>query len=157
MKELDEILNYKKIKGDKLELIKYINTHTSLSDLFLKNIATSDKLDIEKYDKISQTLLFNKDVDKKLKLELERKVKTKQSLSKLRVTNNLMKMNKEVKMEEQILDKYKKDFDKKLNYLEKHKEIERGWKKMGIKYLAAKTFIPRKPINVNELSGSGEK
>ena len=97
----------KKIKGDKLELIKYINTHTSLSDLFLKNIATSDKLDIEKYDKISQTLLFNKDVDKKLKLELERKVKTKQSLSKLRVTNNLMKMNKEVKMEEQILDKYK--------------------------------------------------
>ena len=157
MKELDEILNYKKIKGDKLELIKYINTHTSLSDLFLKNIATSDKIDIEKYDKISQTLLFNKDVDKKLKLELERKVKTKQSLSKLRVTNNLMKMNKEVKMEEQILDKYKKDFDKKLNYLEKHKEIERGWKKMGIKYLAAKTFIPRKPINVNELSGSGEK
>ena len=157
MKELDEILNYKKIKGDKLELIKYINTHTHLSDLFLKNIATSDKLDIEKYDKISQTLLFNKDVDKKLKLELERKVKTKQSLSKLRVTNNLMKMNKEVKMEEQILDKYKKNFDKKLNYLEKHKEIERGWKKMGIKYLAAKTFIPRKPISVNELSGSGEK
>jgi len=40
-------------------------------------------------------------VDKKLKLELERKVKTKQSLSKLRVINNLMKMSKEVKMEEQ--------------------------------------------------------
>ena len=149
MKELNEILNYKKIKGDKLELIKYIHSHNHISDLFLRNIVTSDNIDIEKYDKISQTLLFNKDVDKKLKLEMERRLKTKQNLSKLRLANNLFKMNKEVKLEQQILDKYQKNFNKKLNYLDKHKEIQRGWKKMGMKYLTAKTFIPRKPASIS--------
>jgi hypothetical protein len=156
MKELNEILNYKKIKGDKLELIKYIHSHTNLSDLFLKNIVTSDKLDIEKFDKISQTLLFNKDVDKKLKLEMERKIKTKQNLNKLQITSNLLQMNKEVKMEEQILDKYRKGFDKKLNYMDKHKEIQKGWRKMGIKYLTAKVFTPRKPISNNSIQSNND-
>ena len=129
MKELNEVLNYKKIKGDKLVLIKYINSHNHLSDLFLRNIVTSDNIDLEKYDKISQTLLFNKDADKKLRLDLERKLKTKQNLNKLRITSNLHKMNKEIKLEQEILDKYIKKFDKKLNYLEKHKEMEKAWKK----------------------------
>ena len=146
MKELEEILNYKKIKGDKLELIKYLNTHDCLSDLFLKTIATSDKYELQKYDKISQTLLFNKELDKKFKLELDRKVKTKQSLSKLRITSNLNKMNKEVKLGEQILNKYRQEHDKKLNYLEKHKEIQKGWRKMGIKNLLTKAYTGRKPI-----------
>ena len=148
MKELNEILNYKKIKGDKLELIKYLHSHNHLSDLFLRNIVTSDNVDIEKYDKISQTLLFNKDIDKKLKLELERKMKTKHNLNKLRITNNLSKMNNDVKLEQQILSKYKKEYDKKLNYIDKHKEIEKGWKKMGLKYLTAKSFTPRKPLPI---------
>ena len=154
MRELNEILNYKKIKGDKLELIKYIHSHNKLSDVFLKNIVTSNNVDLEKYDKISQTLLFNKDVEKKLKLELERKMKTKQNLNKLKITNNLFRMNKEVKMEEQILDKYKKGYDKKLNYIDKHKEIQKGWKKMGMKYLTAKTFTLRKPNIVNDSASS---
>ena len=149
MKELNEILNYKKIRGDKLELIKYIHSHDQLSDLFLRNIVTSDNIDIEKFDKISQTLLFNKDLNKKLKLELDRKLKTKQNLNKLKVTNNLQKMNKEIKLEEQILDKYKKEYDKKLNYIDKHKEIQKNWKKMGIKYLTSKTFAPRKQLNIS--------
>ena len=34
IQELKEILNYKKIKGDKLELIKYIQTHGHITDLF---------------------------------------------------------------------------------------------------------------------------
>ena len=152
MKELNEILNYKKIRGDKIELIKYIHTHNHLSDLFLKNIVTSDNIDIQKFDKISQTLLFNKDVNKKLKLELDRKLRTKQNLNKLKITNNLFQMNKEVKLEEQILDKYNKEFDKKLNYIEKHKEIEKGWKKMGMKYLTSKTFIPRKQPSTSIIS-----
>ena len=157
MKELNEILNYKKIKGDKLELIKYLNTHDCLSDLFLKNIVTSDKYELQKFEKISQTLLFNKEIDKKLKLELERKIKTKQNLSKLRITNNLNKMNKEVKSEEQILNKYKKKYDKKLNYMEKHKEIEKGWRKMGIKYLLSSVHTPRKfIINNNPLNSDDE-
>ena len=59
MKELNEILKYKKISEDKLDLIKYINSHNRVSDLYLKNIVTSDKEEIEKFDKISQTLLFN--------------------------------------------------------------------------------------------------
>ena len=52
---------------------------------------------------------------------MERKIKTKQNLSKIRVTNNLLEMNKEVKSEQKILDKYKKEFDKNLNYIDKHK------------------------------------
>ena len=155
MKELNEILNYKKIKGDKLELIKYLHYHNNLSDLFLRNIVTSDNVDIEKYDKISQTLLFNKDIDKKLKLELERKIKTNHNLNKLRITNNLYKMNKAVKLEQQILDKYKKEYDKKLNYIDKHKEIQKGWKKMGMKYLTAKSFTPRKPMT-NSITSNDE-
>ena len=154
MEELNEILNYKKIKGDKLELIKYINSHNHLSDLFLKNIITSDNIELEKYDKISQTLLFNKDADKKMRLDLERKLKTKQNLNKLRITSNLHKMNKEIKLEQEILDKYIKKFDKKLNYLEKHKEMEKAWKKMGMKYLTSKVFTPRKPISNNNSASS---
>ena len=149
MKELNEILNYKKIKGDKLELIKYIHSHSHISDLFLRNIVTSDNVEIDKYDKISQTLLFNKDVDKKLKSEMERRLKTKQNLNKQRVANNLFKMNKNVKLEQQILDKYKKEYNKKLNYIDKHKEIQKGWKKMGMKYLTSKSYIPRKPLSVS--------
>ena len=75
---------------------------------------------------------------------MERKIKTKQNLSKIRVTNNLLEMNKEVKSEQKILDKYKKEFDKNLNYIDKNKEIQIGWKKMGIKYLTSKAFTPRK-------------
>ena len=157
MKELNEILSYKKIRGDKLELIKYINTHNHLSDLFLRNIVTSDKIDIEKYDKISQTLLFNKDAHNKMKLDLERKIKTRQNLSKLRVATNLHKMNKEVRLEHQILDKYVKKYDNKLNYLDKHKEIEKQWKKMGLKYLTSKVFTPRKnKSNNNTISSDNE-
>ena len=154
MEQLNEILQYKKIRGDKLELIKYINTHNHLSDLFLRNIVTSDKINIDKFDKISQTLLFNKDADVKLKLDLERKIKTRQNLNKLKVTTNLHKMNKEVKLEHEILNKYGKKYDKKLNYLEKHKEIQKEWRKMGIKYLTAKVFTPRKPISNNNSSSS---
>ena len=146
MKELNEILKYKKIKGDKLELIKYINSHNHLSDLFLRNIVTSNTIEIEKYDKISQTLLFNKDVDKKNKLEFERKLKTRQNLNKLRIATNLFKMNKEMKLEEEILDKYIKKCDKKLNYLERHKEFTKFWKKMGMKNLSAKVFTLKKHI-----------
>ena len=146
MKELNEILKYKKIKGDKLELIKYITSHNHLSDLFLRNIVTSDNLDLEKYDKISQTLLFNKDIDKKKKLEFERKLKTKQNLNKLKMAMNLHKMNKEMKLEEEILDKYVKKCDKKLNYLDKHKEFQRVWKKMGMRNLSVKVFTLRKPL-----------
>ena len=32
IKESNEILNYKKIRGDKLELINYIHSHNQLSD-----------------------------------------------------------------------------------------------------------------------------
>ena len=135
---------------------KYLHSHNHLSDLFLRNIVTSDNVDIEKYDKISQTLLFNKDIDKKLKLELERKMKTKNNLNKLRITNNLYKMNNDIKLEQQILNKYKKDYDKKLNYIDKHKEIQKGWKKMGMKYLTAKVFTPRKPISNNSIQSNND-
>ena len=152
VKQLDEILKYKKIKGDKSELIKYINTHNHLTDLFLKNLVTSDKYELEKHDKISQTLLFNKDMDKKFKFELEQKVKAKNNLNKIRGTNYLSNMEKEVKLESEILEKYRKKFDKKLNYLEKHKEFENSWKKHGIKYLTSKTYIPRKSGSKNNVS-----
>ena len=79
---------------------------------------------------------------------MERKLKTKQNLNKIRVTNNLLQMNKEVKSEQEILDKYQKIFNRKLNYIDKHKAIERGWNKMGIKYLTSKTFTPRNPKKV---------
>ena len=91
-------------------------------------------------------------MDLKFKSEIKRKVKMKQNLTKLRITNNLNRMNKEIQLEEQILDKYNKEFDKKLNYLEKHKEIEKGWKKMGMKYLTSKTFIPRKQPSTSIIS-----
>ena len=68
-------------------------------------------------------------MDLKFKSEIKRKVKMKQNLTKLRITNNLNRMNKEIQLEEQILDKYNKEYNKKLNYLEKHKEIEKTWKK----------------------------
>jgi len=65
-------------------------------------------------------------------------------------------MNKEVKMEEQILDKYKKDFYKKLNYLEKHKEIEEEGKNWELNTWLRKLLYPENQL-VNELSHSGEK
>ena len=155
IEELKEILKYKKIKGDKLELIKYIHSHNHITDLFLKTLVTSDKNEINKYDKISQTLLFNKDIDIKFRSELKRKVRMKQNLTKVRINNNLNAMNKEVKLEQKILDKYQKISDKKLNYLEKHKEIEKIWKKIGINYLATKNPITnQKSI---ESSGFSEK
>ena len=145
IEELKEILSYKKIRGDKHELIKYINTHNHITDLFLKNLVTSNNDDIKKYEKISQTLLFNKELDLKLRSDIKRKVRIKQNMTKLRITNNLNKMNKEVKLEAEILNKYQKIYDKKLNYLEKHKEIEKTWKKSGINYLAKRKYIQKKP------------
>ncbi len=145
IEELKEILSYKKIRGDNPELIKYINTHNHITDLFLKNLVTSNNDDIKKYEKISQTLLFNKELDLKLRSDIKRKVRIKQNMTKLRITNNLNKMNKEVKLEAEILNKYQKIYDKKLNYLEKHKEIEKTWKKSGINYLATRKYIQKKP------------
>ena len=138
IQELKEILNYKKIKGDKPELIKYINTHNNITDLFLKNLVTSNKDDINRYEKISQTLLFNKEMALKLNSEIERKVKMKQNITKLRINNSLNRMDKEIKLEQQILDKYQKVYDKKLNYIERHKEIEKNWKKGRINNLASR-------------------
>ena len=148
-KELDEILKYKKIKGDKVELIKYLNTHNNLSDLFLRNLVSSNKVMLEKFDKISQTLLFNNDLYSKLKLGLERKVKEIKNESKIKTTNNLQKMEKEVKLELDILKKYKKESNKKLNYIEKHKEIENEWKLKGIHYLTSKNYKLRN-ITINK-------
>ena len=147
IQELKEILNYKKIKGDKLELIKYIQTHGHITDLFLKNLVTSDKNDINKYEKISQTLLFNKEMDLKFLSEIQRKVKMKQNLTKLRINNNLNRMDKEIKLEHEILDKYQKLKDKKLNYIEIHKEIEKTWKKSGINHLATRKTLPAKQLS----------
>lgn len=145
LKKLNEILDYKKIKSDKSELIKYLNTHNNLSDHFLKHIVTSDKEEIAKYDKISQTLLFNKDLDKKFQSELERKVKEKSNLNKVSGNNGLNFMGNKIKLEEEILDKYNASVDRKLNYMEKHKELQKDWKRFGLKHLASKdTFVPRK-------------
>ena len=155
IEELKEILSYKKIRGDKLELIKYINTHNHITDLFLKNLVTSTKNEINKYEKISQTLLFNKELDLKLESDIKRKVRMKQNITKLRITNNLNKMNKEVKLEQEILNKYQKVYDKKLNYMERHKEIEKTWKKSGINYLATRNHIKQKPPS--ESSSFSEK
>jgi len=149
IEELKEILSYKKIRGDKPELIKYINTHNHITDLFLKNLVTSTNDDIKKYEKISQTLLFNKELDLKLMSDIKRKVRIKQNMTKLRITNDLNKMNKEVKLEAEILNKYQKIYDKKLNYMEKHKEIEKTWKKSGINYLATRKYIQKKPPSEN--------
>jgi len=145
IQELKEILNYKKIKGDKLELIKYIHTHNHITDLFLKNLVTSGIDDLNKYEKISQTLLFNKELDLKLKSDIKRKVRIKQNTLKQKISSNLSRMNQEVKLEHEILNKYQKTYDKKLNYLEKHKEIEKAWKKSGINNLAT-----RNPITVKQ-------
>ena len=155
IEELKEILSYKKIRGDKHELIKYINTHNHITDLFLKNLVTSTKNEINKYEKISQTLLFNKELDLKLESDIKRKVRMKQNITKLRITNNLNKMNKEVKLEQEILNKYQKVYDKKLNYMERHKEIEKTWKKSGINYLATRNHIKQKPPS--ESSSFSEK
>ena len=155
IEELKEILSYKKIRGDKRELIKYINTHNHITDLFLKNLVTSTKNEINKYEKISQTLLFNKELDLKLESDIKRKVRMKQNITKLRITNNLNKMNKEVKLEQEILNKYQKVYDKKLNYMERHKEIEKTWKKSGINYLATRNHIKQKPPS--ESSSFSEK
>ena len=155
IEELKEILSYKKIRGDKRELIKYINTHNHITDLFLKNLVTSTKNEINKYEKISQTLLFNKELDLKLESDIKRKVRMKQNITKLRITNNLNKINKEVKLEQEILNKYQKVYDKKLNYMERHKEIEKTWKKSGINYLATRNHIKQKPPS--ESSSFSEK
>jgi len=155
IEELKEILSYKIIRGDKRELIKYINTHNHITDLFLKNLVTSTKNEINKYEKISQTLLFNKELDLKLESDIKRKVRMKQNITKLRITNNLNKMNKEVKLEQEILNKYQKVYDKKLNYIERHKEIEKTWKKSGINYLATRNHIKQKPPS--ESSSFSEK
>ena len=155
IEELKEILSYKKIRGDKRELIKYIHTHNHITDLFLKNLVTSTKNEINKYEKISQTLLFNKELDLKLESDIKRKVRMKQNITKLRITNNLNKMNKEVKLEQEILNKYQKVYDKKLNYMERHKEIEKTWKKSGINYLATRNHIKQKPPS--ESSSFSEK
>ena len=80
-------------------------------------------------------------MDLKLNSDIKRKVRMKQNITKLRINNNLNRMNEEVKLEYKILDKYQKIFDKKLNYIEKHKEIEKIWKKSGIDYLATKNHI----------------
>ena len=79
----------------------------------------------------------------------------KQNITKLRITNNLNKMNKEVKLEQEILNKYQKVYDKKLNYMERHKEIEKTWKKSGINYLATRNHIKQKPPS--ESSSFSEK
>ena len=144
IQELKEILDYKKIKGDKPELIKYINSHNHITDLFLKNLVTSNNDHINKYEKISQTLLFNKEMDLKFQSEIQRKVRMKQNMTKLRINNNLNRMDKEIKLEHEILDKYQKLTDKKLNYLEIHKEYEKTWKKSGINHLATKKPLPIK-------------
>ena len=115
----------------------------------MKTLVTSDKKEINKYDKISQTLLFNKDMDIKFRSELNRKVRMKQNLTKVKINKNLNAMDKEVKLEQKILDKYQKVFDKKLNYMEKHKEIEKIWKKTGINNLATKNPINDKKSNDN--------
>lgn len=153
LNKLNEILNYKKIKSDKTELIKYLNTHNNLSDKFLRNIVTSDKEELAKYDKISQTLLYNKDMDKKYKDELEQKVKLKSNLSKVSGSNGLNFMGNKIKEEQEILGKYNISVNRKLNYMEKYKEIQKDWRRFGLKHLATKDHVPRK-INLFDSTGS---
>ena len=88
---------------------------------------------------------FNKELDLKLKSDIKRKVRIKQNTLKQKISSNLSRMNQEVKLEHEILNKYQKTYDKKLNYLEKHKEIEKAWKKSGINNLAT-----RNPISVKQ-------
>ena len=78
-----------------------------------------------------------------MKRALERKIKTKENLKKINITNDLHIMNDEVKLEKKILDKYNKTIDKKLVFLDKHKEIKKKWKKLGLTFLTAKAYTPR--------------
>ena len=80
-------------------------------------------------------------MDLKLKSDIKRKVRMEQNITKQKITNNLNKMNQDIKLEQEILNKYQRNFDKKLNYLEKHKEIEKAWKKGRINNLATKNPI----------------
>lgn len=139
--KLKEILDYKKIKGDKNELIKYLKMKNEVTPLFLKNLVTSNQYEIFKADKLSQTQLVKEEKDKVLQTEIQMKIKSFHINNKLIGHNHLKFMKDNLTEENNIFEKYKIRPDKKLKYLDKHQEIKKGWVKYNLNNLENKKYM----------------
>jgi hypothetical protein len=140
LEKLEGVLNYKKINQNKKSLVKYLNTHRdNISKLSLNLIVNQTEEDLQKTNKICDSILKKEKIDKILENRIKNKIEIKNNLDRIKANDDLKQIGNNFGKGFEILNKYNKKGNRRDLYIEKYRDMEKGyWKKYNVNRLMVK-------------------
>jgi hypothetical protein len=140
LEKLEGVLNYKKINQNKKSLVKYLNTHRdNISKLSLNLIVNQTEEDLQKTNKICDSILKKEKIDKILENRIKNKIEIKNNLDRIKANDDLKQIGNSFGKGFEILNKYNKKGNRRDLYIEKYRDMEKGyWKKYNVNRLMVK-------------------
>ena len=140
LEKLEGVLNYKKINQNKKSLVKYLNTHRdNISKLSLNLIVNQTEEDLQKTNKICDSILKKEKIDKIFENRIKNKIEIKNNLDRIKANDDLKQIGNNFGKGFEILNKYNKKGNRRDLYIEKYRDMEKGyWKKYNVNRLMVK-------------------
>ena len=140
LEKLEGVLNYKKINQNKKSLVKYLNTHReNISKLSLNIIVNQTEEDLQKTNKICDSILKKEKIDKIFENRIKNKIEIKNNLDRIKANDDLKQIGNNFGKGFEILNKYNKKGNRRDLYIEKYRDMEKGyWKKYNVNRLMVK-------------------
>ena len=139
LEKLDELLN-SNINSNRFTLIKYINQHENISDLFLKKISEGKQEKIIKANKICQIVFHNKEKTEILNGKIKEKIEIKKNKEISDYKSYIENMANNLKDFSSIMKGYNKPILNRGKYKDIHNEtVINYWKKFNVDRLMHKT------------------
>ena len=109
LEKLEGVLNYKKINQNKKSLVKYLNTHRdNISKLSLNLIVNQTEEDLQKTNKICDSILKKEKIDKILENRIKNKIEIKNNLDRIKANDDLKQIGNSFGKGFEIFNKYNK-------------------------------------------------
>lgn len=139
LEKLEDLLN-SNINSNRLTLIKYINQHENISDLFLKKISEGKQEKIIKANKICQIVFHNKEKTEILNEKIKEKIVIKKNKEISDYKSYIVNMGNNLKDFSSIMKGYNKPILNRGKYKDIHNETAINyWKKFNVERLMHKT------------------
>lgn len=139
--ELENNLN-REIRSDSVNLIRYLNNRSNLSETTINRLCEYDDDKINRLNKVCQKIFYNDECEVKLKENISNTIKLHKMKEQAEYKNRLSQMGAEVVQIKSILDINRRPFNDKERYLERHKDIQKVWEKNQINRLLVKEKKP---------------
>jgi hypothetical protein len=125
----------KRISGKYSNLVNYLKSKQNVSDLFIKQLAEYDQSRFLKLNKICQQVQVREDKQKIFNQIVKVKIKSLEDGQRDYFRDVLSLMEKNIRIEKEIIQRNKPKVEDKEKYHFVHKEVEKFWDKYNVNHI----------------------